>query len=236
MIRIAIVEDEEGSAKKLQRYVALYAERENIELSSVLYPSGLDFIESYHGNFDIILMDIEMPHMDGLETARKLRKLDEEVCLIFVTNLANLAIEGYAVRALDFLVKPLEYDYFALKLRRAIDLRSRVQSKEIVIGTPEGMKKFRLDEITFLEVMDHDLIYHTTGGTYHERRSIKEMEEKLSPFGFSRVSNSYLVNLKHVADMSASSVTVCGQQIPIGRTKRKAFKQQLMEYLGDAIR
>ena len=236
MYRIAIVEDEKSSAEKLRGYIARYAAETNTELCSTVFVNGLDFIEAYNGNFDIMLMDIEMPHMNGLETAARLREIDEEVCLIFVTNLANLAIKGYAVRALDFLVKPVEYRYFCLKLQKAIELRSRRQTKELVLSGNDGIHKLRVDEIYYIEAMDHNLLYHTTQGVFEERRSIKEMEEKLSPYDFARASKSYLVNLKHISTMSGNTVTICREQIPIGRTKRQEFTKRLMDYLGDTNR
>ena len=119
-------------------------------------------------------MDIEMPHMDGMEAAHRLREIDEEVCLIFVTNLAQYAIEGYEVRAMDFLVKPVEYDNFSLKLQKALAGRSRMQKKEIVLSSGSGIRRLRLDELYYVEVMDHNLIYHTAGGDFSERGSIKD--------------------------------------------------------------
>ena len=122
------------------------------------------------------------------------------------------------------------------KLQKAIELRSRKQTKELVLSCNDGIHKLRVDEIYYIEVMDHNLLYHTTQGVFEERRSIKEMEEKLSPYDFVRASKSYLVNLKHISTMSGNTVTICREQIPIGRTKRQEFTKRLMDYLGDTIR
>ena len=235
MYRIAIVEDNAKSAEKLKRYLKRFSQERNIPLQYSVFVDGMDFVSDYKADFDVILMDIEMPHMDGMEAARRLRAMDEEVCLIFVTNLAHYAIEGYEVRAMDFLVKPVEYDNFSLKLQKALASRSRMQKKELVINNGSGFRRIRLDELYYIEVMDHNLIYHTTGGDFSERGSIREKEELLRDFGFARASNSFLVNLRYATAFSGGDVTVAGARIPVGRTKKKDFLKSLTEYLGDSF-
>ena len=235
MYRIAIVEDNPESSEKLKKYLNRYSEECGVQLKYNLFTNGVDFISDYRADFDIVLMDIEMPHMDGMTAARKLRQVDEDVCLIFVTNLAKYAIEGYEVRALDFLVKPVEYQNFTMKLQRALELRSRVRKKDIALNTLSGMVRIRLDEIYYIEVIDHNLIYHTAKGDFSERGSIKEREEQLGEYDFARPSNSYLVNLSHVTAMSGGDITVAGARLPVGRTKKKEFLKRLTEYMGDTI-
>ncbi len=235
MYRIAIVEDEPVSIEKLKRYLQRFSEENHIPLSVKVFHDGLSFISDYTADHDVVFMDIEMPHMNGLESARKMRMIDSEVCLIFVTNLAQYAIEGYAVRAMDFLVKPVEFQNFSMKLKRALDSRSRSQKKELVLSAGSEMRRVRLEDIYFIEVMDHQLIYHTEQGDFTERRSIKEREMQLTEHDFVRCSNSYLVNLRHVTAMRGNDITVAGHTVPVGRTKKKDFMKRLTEYLGDSF-
>ena len=232
MYRIAIVEDNTKSAEKLKRYLKRFSQERDIPLKYSAFVNGIDFISDYKADFDVVLMDIEMPHMDGMTAARRLREIDEEVCLIFVTNLAHYAIEGYEVRAMDFLVKPVEYDNFSLKLQKALASRGRMQKKELVVNNVIGIRRIRLDEIYYIEVMDHNLIYHTTGGNFSERGSIREKEDLLKDFGF---AHSFLVNLHYATAFSGGDVTVAGDRIPVGRTKKKDFLKRLTEYLGDSF-
>ena len=234
MYRIAIVEDSAESVNKLKRYVDRFAGEKDIQLRYSVFSNGMDFVSDYKAEFDVVLMDIEMPHMDGMAAARRLRKMDEEVCLIFVTNLARYAIEGYEVRAMDFLVKPVEYVNFSIKLQKALDSRSRMQKKEIVLNTSGGIRRIRLDQLYYIEVMDHNLIYHTAQGDFGERGSIREKEESLKDSDFVRVSNSFLINLNHATAFSGGEVTVAGSRVPVGRTKKKEFLRRLTEFLGDA--
>ena len=108
MLRIAIVEDEEEYIKQLQKYVRRFSD-------------GNEIVANYSPEFDILLLDIEMPVLDGLNAARKIRKVDEKVVMMFITNVANYAIHGYEVGALDFITKPLTYYTFQLRFQRAVD-------------------------------------------------------------------------------------------------------------------
>ena len=235
MYRIAIVEDNAKSAEKLKRYLQRFSQERNIPLQYSAFVDGIDFISDYKADYDVVFMDIEMPHMDGMEAARRLREIDEEVCLIFVTNLAHYAIEGYEVRAMDFLVKPVEYDNFSMKLQKALDSRSRMQKKDLVLNTVNGIRRIKLDEIYYIEVMDHNLVYHTTKGDFGERGSIKKREEQFMECGFARASNSFLLNLRYVTAMSGGEIVVADRRIPVGRTKKKEFLKRLTEYIGDSF-
>ena len=235
MYRIAIVEDDPTSADKLKRYLTRFGNESGIELRHRHFKDGLAFISDYAADYDVILMDIEMPNLDGMQTARRLRRMDENVCLIFVTNLAKYALEGYEVRAMDFLVKPVEYQNFSLKLRRALDYRERTRQRELIVTLPGSVRRIPLDELYYIEVMDHTLVYHTASGDLSERSSIKERENQLSQYGFARCNNSFLVNLRYVTSMSATEITLRQTRIPIGRTKKKEFVQRLTEYMGDSV-
>ena len=128
MIRIAIVEDEESFRKRLIHYCEIYSKEKGEKASPVSFSNGMEFLESFRGTFDLVLMDISMPHMDGMECARRLRQRDEQVPIIFITSMAQYAIRGYEVEAMGFMIKPVQYEEFAMKLER---VRRRLQASAI---------------------------------------------------------------------------------------------------------
>ena len=109
MIRVAIVEDEAAVRDQLMGYVQRYMRQYNAQIEVTMFTDGVEILEGYRPVYDIIFLDVEMQHLDGMETASRIRALDSDVLLIFITNMAQYAIKGYEVDALDYVLKPVSY-------------------------------------------------------------------------------------------------------------------------------
>ncbi len=228
---ISIVEDDEAFADLLQEYLTRYQQVNRMSFQILCYRNGAEFLEHYQTGTDIVLMDIELPVMDGMTAARALRKLDTQVVLIFVTNLAQYAIHGYEVEALDYIVKPVSYPQFALKMDKA--MRSLpMRDTGYVIHTKEGQVRVDCSRIYYLESRDHMVLFHTSDGVYESRITLSSAEQSMRRLGFSRPSNSFLVNLRYVQTVKNNKVVMRAQEFSIGRSRRKSFMDDLSAYLG----
>ena len=107
MITIAIVEDEEAYAKQLTEYIEKYQQESGRRFKVIRFTDGDEIVEKYTGEYDIILMDIQMQFMDGMTAAEEIRKFDTKVVIMFITNMTNYAIRGYEVDAMDYVLKPV---------------------------------------------------------------------------------------------------------------------------------
>lgn len=235
MIRIAIVEDENKQVSLLNGYIERYKQEKGEDFFVSSFSNGLDFIEAYDCNFDIVLMDIEMKLMDGMEAATRLRKKDEKVCLIFITNMAQYALKGYEVDAMDFIVKPVGYFVFATKLQKAICRIKKSDGKMVRIRHEGSFKVFNIKDIYYIESQNHILTYHTTSGEYQERNNISTLCEELKGFDFMMINSCYLVNLKYITEVKTSSVIVNGDELTVSRSRKSSLKKGLADYLGGGI-
>lgn len=120
MVSVALIEDDDRIAGELVGYLERYAKESEgaVEFNTVRFPDAISFLEGYKPRYDLVLMDIMLPEMDGLMASKKLREYDPNVMLVFVTNMSQLAVKGYEVSAFDFMVKPVRYGDFTLKLDR----------------------------------------------------------------------------------------------------------------------
>lgn len=130
MINVAIVEDEDCAANNLSEYLNTFGRQNNTEIKAERFRDAISLLTGYSGKFDIVFMDIELPEMNGMDAAKKLREIDMSVTLVFVTNMAQYAVKGYEVGAVDYIVKPVSYYDFSLKLRRIL-YRSRFSSARV---------------------------------------------------------------------------------------------------------
>ena len=196
------------------------------------FASGEEFLSSKDRQYDLVCLDIDMEGRDGIETAKEIRKQDEEILIIFVTNLAHMAIRGYEVRALDFILKPVNFYSFSMKIQNAISMIKNKKSKTIVISTMNGVVRFSTNELYYAEVDGHYIYYYTKDGSYKQKQSMKELEDLLAGLSFKRCNNCYLVNLKYVDAVDRDDVKVGGEWLKISRPRKKEFLQALANYMG----
>lgn len=234
MKRVAIVEDNLSDAKLLKEYIDRFARENDEPCEAVGFNDGLDFIGKYKPHFDVVLMDIEMPFINGIDTARKLREIDKAVCIIFITNMSQFAIKGYEVSALDFIVKPVTYFNFASKLKRAFAQLPRKQEKKVLIAASgDNVINIPISDIIYLEKEKNYIVLHTRNGIFKKRGAMKQMEEELSGCGFLKNTSGSLVNLNHVVKITRSSVFAGNEELPISRQQRKEFIGALMQYFSE---
>lgn len=231
MIKIAIVENETEQAELLRGYVERYSAEKGINCRAFVYENGLDFLSQYRAGPDGIFMDILMPLPDGMKAAERLRRVDESVCLIFVTNMAQLAIRGYKVGAKDFLVKPVSYFDFSMEMDKIVRAHERRANDSIWVSTAGSMRRVAFSDICYIEILMHDVVIHTEKETLSFRGSLKNPEGKLDPYSFSRCNNCYLVNLQYVTEIRKDVVCLeTGEELRISRPRGKQFLASLASY------
>lgn len=235
-MRVAIAEDDEASCKLLQAYLKTYSEKTGVVFEIDCFPDGMKLVNAYKPVYDLLLLDIEMPLLDGMSAARRIRKLDQNVFIIFITNMAKYAINGYEVNALDYVLKPVNYFAFSMKLDKVAMVVQRQEKKNLMVDTEEGIMKIPEMDITYIEVINHRLLIHTLEQTYRAKGSLSEIEHSLSEYHFVRCNKGYLVNLRHINLIKTDTVVVAGEELIISRRKRNEFMLAVMDYYGSGGR
>ena len=235
MVRVVIVEDEQAESERLQSLLERYSRENGMQFEVQTYTSSLTFLAEYNRTVDIVFMDIELPDVNGMEISRRLRKQDAAVMIVFVTNMAQFAVQGYEVAAQDFIVKPAQYGEFALKLAKALVQLDRQADRYIRLTCNGVVRCIGLNALYYVEVIEHLIIYHTEGGNIEVTGSLKAAEQQLAGRGFVRCNSCYLVNLRAVREVNdTDAVLVSGDRLRVSRSKRKAFLQALADFYGGA--
>ena len=234
MYHIAIVEDEKEFSDQLIEYLHQYEIENDVEIQISVFYDGEAILRAYTPQYDAIFLDIQMPGIDGMQTAEAIREMDEDVVLMFITNMAQYAISGYAVGALDFVMKPINYYTFAMKVGRVL---KRVKKREkaqyaIVLQRPEGIKKLDIRQIYYVEIQNKMLHYYTDEGEYVIKGTMQNLEKELENLAFAKCNYWYMVNLMHVKEVRKNLAIVGPFELEISRRNKNVFLKALTEYLG----
>ena len=233
MIRIAIVEDDRHDREALKKCLNRYEKENQMKFSVTEFQDGEDIVTDYTASYDLIILDIEMAFLNGMKAAEKIRELDTNVIIIFITNMPQYAIQGYKVNALDYMLKPISWFSFSESMGRALS-RVKTSAREyITISLKGGKQKLDVSKICYVEVQDHLLIYHTTEGNFVTKGTIRDAESQLDVKRFFRCNRCYLVNLEFVETYQGSDIMVNGDTIQVSRSRRKPFLDALNEYMNE---
>lgn len=232
-MNVLIAEDESHFAEQLCSFLQRFAAENGLEIKTTVFHNGTDLVEQYHPKWDLLLLDVNMPGLDGISAAQCIREVDPSVAIMFITSLAQYAIRGYEVRALDYILKPVNYYALSMKLKRVLGQLLQESGRTLMLPVDGELVRVPLARLCYVEVYDHSLRFHTTDGVVQTTgsRSLGQMEQELQGADFVRCHSGYLINLRYVDGVKENFVQVAETMIPISRNRRKAFLQALMEHV-----
>ncbi len=232
-MKIGIVDDELEMRLQLQEYIQRLGEEERLQVACVLFEGSESLLRDYTKIYDILIFDIDMPGINGLDCARRVRQMDENVVILFVTNIAQYAINGYEVEAVDYIIKPVGYYDFSLKFKKALRRAARLHVDQVVLSSNKGPVRVEVPDILYVEVFAHYLVYHARSRDIQVRGSMKEHEAFLRGHGFSRIHKSFLVNLRHIENIRSGQVLLSGLEngLPLGRAFKEEFMNDYLRFL-----
>lgn len=229
---VTVLEDDEREQKKLKEYLEKFGSENNVVFCVKVFSSVKEFEEGYEKS-DLVLVDIELPDGNGFKVSESLRKKDESVMIIFVTNMAQYAVKGYEVEAFDFIVKPISYYGFSVKTERAmVKLRATKKEKDktIVLKTVNSVITLAVSDILYVEVIGHSLVYHTVNGDFDVYGTMQKAAEDLGEAQFEFCNRCYLVNLAHVESVKGYECRLKNVSLQMSRLKKKFFMEKLNNY------
>lgn len=234
-LSIAICDDEYIHRNVLVKYLERVFYNENYEVLE--FKRGEDLLDNYPKKLDILLLDIQMSDLNGIETAKEIRKFDTTVIIIFTTAIFDFIQKGYEVRAFRYLIKPISYDEFSkhlLECKNSIinDFKKNIKIKEINNG---NIVILPINSLLYIETESRITLIHTDKKIYITRESIKNYENELKDFSFYRCHRSYLINLNKVSCINKDSVYVKDDEILVSRYKIKDLKLKITNILGNLL-
>ena len=231
MLRIAICEDDPAAMQKARDCIARFETENGMQCSVSAFSDAVNFLDAFKaGMFDLIFMDIQMPILSGMDAAKLLRKTDPFVSIVFVTDLRNRVAEGYAVEAMDFIVKPMRYAKCEIVLKRAAKRASR-KKEELILLSGGDAYRVAVENILYVEVQRNRCFYHTADGVIEIWSSLRKEEERLAAYPFVKANSCYLVNLAHVKGISGETVQVGTERLIVSRSRRKELMEMFTVYM-----
>lgn len=234
MLQVAMCDDNQMVHEKLTQYFHEFSISSGIEIKLYEYMSGEELLNSNYHIFDLVILDIQMDGMNGLEVARKIRETESDMTIIFFTNYIQYALEGYEVQAYRFLLKPLSYEQFSSVVGVAlIEYANRKQNK-LIVNNRDKNTYVLIDDILYVETDRRHIVIHTINGENESTMSMKEIENKLKNYLFFRCHTSYLVSLRKIKSIGLQDIELQdGTKIPLSKHRRKDLKEEIAIFWGE---
>ncbi|OPJ64380.1 LytR/AlgR family response regulator transcription factor [Clostridium oryzae] len=236
MLNIAIVDDENVQALLLSKMVNQWVLNNNKTATIKLFSNSESFYFAWceDKSFDILLLDIQMKGMNGIELAKEIRKTDDKLSLIFVTGLSDYMNLGYDVSALHYLIKPVDETKLFSCLDKACG-RIRKEPSFIVVTTEGENVRIPKSEIVSAEAFGHYIKLETLKASYEIKLNISELEKVLDKDYFIRCHRSYIAGIRYISKIGKKELTLeNGRNIPVSRSLYHSVNQAFIKFFKEA--
>jgi len=236
MLHVALIEDNQDDLDAFTKAFSSFCEGENVKYELAIFRNGSDFLSGFTSQFDLIFFDIELGDHNGIDLAKEVRAKDDKVAIVFLTNMAQFAIRGYEVNALDYILKPFSIKIYETKMKRIVSTAIKNRKANIKIVFNNGKVIINSQDIIYIDVYKHYLAYHTTKEVVEVRSSMSEAEKTLKDLPFVRANNCYLVNMNYIKGVNKFDLLLTnGETLQISRNRRKELLDQLARFLGGSL-
>lgn len=228
--KIAICDDEQNQIDYMASIVASWSAHAGHNCEIRTFASAEAFLFEYEEDkaYDILLLDVEMKNMNGIELAKRIRKDNNRAEIIFITSHFEFVGEGYEVDALHYLIKPISAEKLTQVLTKAAEKISAEPPSVVISCEGETVKLYEAD-IRYVESFLHYIVIHTKDKEYKIKENISVFENRVSD-DFYRIHRSYLVSLKHITRISRTSVNIGNTELPLSRGKYDDINRAFIEH------
>lgn len=247
LLKIAVVEDEKAHADLLIHLAEAWLREKKIAFCIRTFPDGAAFLFEWEQNqaWDALFFDIQMPGINGIELARKIREENKKTAIIFVTGVTDYLLAGYEVAALHYLIKPIDAEKIASCMERVIDLHCRLKKQQVILTEArelwEGQKRDRVtlrllpEDIMYIEAFAHNTELHTKDRHYLVKEGISAWKDRLPGETFCSCHRSFLVNLLYVAHLEKEALVLDdGSRIPVSRKNYRETNEAFIRFYSSA--
>ena len=175
-----------------------------------------------------------MPILDGLSTARRLRQMDRQLNIVFISIAAKYAIDGYEVDAADYFTKPIDFAALKERLFKLLKVCDKRRRADIFVAVEDGLARLNLRDVLYVEKEKHDVVFHLVDREYRGRMNLKQVEAMFFRNDFIKCNRGCLVNFDAIEKVSGNSVYVPGKVLLISRGMAKSFQKNFWEYVRSA--
>ena len=235
MINIGICEDELHYRVNIKDMLGDILSTYSINYKIYEFSSGEELLSNYPKDLDILIMDIQMKIINGMDTARKIREFDQNLEIIFMTSFSEFMQEGYEVKAYRYILKPISERKISRNILPCINEIMKKKNNYLTINVKNYVDRIKIDSIVYIEADRPNILIYTNDNKYTTKMSISKIDKILREHGFFRCHNSYIVNLKLVESMNSNTLKIGEKYIPISKYRVKELKLALTNILGDIL-
>ena len=235
MINIGICEDELHYRVNIKDMLGDILSTYSINYKIYEFSSGEELLSNYPKDLDILIMDIQMKIINGMDTARKIREFDQNLEIIFMTSFSEFMQEAYEVKAYRYILKPISERKISRNILPCINEIMKKKNNYLTINVKNYVDRIKIDSIVYIETDRPNILIYTNDNKYSTKMSISKIDKILREHGFFRCHNSYIVNLILVESMISNTLKIGEKYIPISKYRVKELKLALTNILGDIL-